>query len=277
MHYIPVTARDLGHYVLQMQDRIGQLAELLEGVSALELATALDAIHHKQEISKAQEPLGHKNFLNQKYFMPGEDCFIYQRGDTKRKIWYIHIYDTASKKQFIKSLRTTDEVKAITAARLIYSDITGKLARGERIVSITAEELVDKYLEMESRRITDKPKDGITPSRYRVKKQYLQVWLKFIESIDEEKLTPTYGNVIAEYNQLLKNFSNIKLRWENDLTQFKDQENNTTYVEKSMFLNDKNKLAEPANKKDIETTRKLGYIIDPIGIVFTSKIKKNYY
>ena len=189
MHYIPVTARDLGHYVLQMQDRIGQLAELLEGVSALELATALDAIHHKQELSKAQEPLGHKNFLNQKYFMPGEDCFIYQRGDTKRKIWYIHIYDIASKKQFIKSLRTTDEVKAITAARLIYSDITGKLARGERIISITAEELVAKYLEMESRRITDKPKDGITPSRFRVKRQYLNVWLQFIESIGH-KSTP---------------------------------------------------------------------------------------
>lgn len=172
-----------------MQDRIGQLAELLEGVSAFELATALDAIQHTREISKLQTPKGHKNFLNQNYFMPGEDCFIYQRGDTKRKIWYIHIYDINSKKQFIKSLKTTDEVKAITAARLIFSDITGKLSRGERIVSITTEALVDKYLEMESRRITDKPKDGITPSRFRVKKQYLQIWLKYIESIGH-KSTP---------------------------------------------------------------------------------------
>ena len=172
-----------------MQDRIGQLAELLEGVSALELATALDAIQHTRELSKPQEPKGHKNFLNQQYFMPGEDCFIYQRGDTKRKIWYIHIYDATRKKQFIKSLKTTDEVKAITSARIIFSEITGKIARGERIVSITARELVDKYLEMEARRITDKPKDGITPSRFRVKKQYLQIWLKYIESIGH-KSTP---------------------------------------------------------------------------------------
>ena len=172
-----------------MQDRIGQLAELLEGVSALELATALDAIQHSREISKPQESQGHKNFLNQQYFMPGEDCFIYQRGDTKRKIWYIHIYDTVRKKQYIKSLKTTDEVKAITAARLIFSEITGKIARGERIVSITAQELVDKYLEMEARRITDKPKDGITPNRFRGKKQYLQIWLRYIESIGH-KSTP---------------------------------------------------------------------------------------
>ena len=189
MYYIPVTARDLGHYVLQMQDRIGQLAELLEGVSALELATALDAIQHSREISRPQEPQGHKNFLNQQYFMPGEDCFIYQRGDTKRKIWYIHIYDTARKKQYIKSLKTTDEVKAITAARIIFSEITGKIARGERIVSITAKELVDKYLNMESRRISDKPKDGITPHTFRVKKQWFNIWLKYIESIGH-KSTP---------------------------------------------------------------------------------------
>lgn len=189
LYYNLVPARDLGHYILQMHDRIEQLAGLLEGVSALELATALDAIQHTREISKPQAPKSHKNFLNQNYFMPGEDCFIYQRGDTKRKIWYIHIYDIKSRKQFIKSLKTTDEVKAITAARLIFSDITGKLSRGERIVSITADALVDKYLEMESRRITNKPKDGITPSRFRVKKQYLSIWLRYIDSIGH-KTTP---------------------------------------------------------------------------------------
>jgi len=179
----PSRANRFGYYRLQMQDRIGQLAELLEGVSALELATALDAIHHKREISKQQEKKENKNFLNQKYFMPGEECFIYQRGDTKKKIWYIHIYDIDSKKQYIRSLKTTDEVKAITAARLIFSDISGKISRGERIVCITTQELVDKYLEKESRRITDKPQDGITPARYRVKKQCLRVWLDYIEFI----------------------------------------------------------------------------------------------
>ena len=172
-----------------MQDRIQQLAALLEGKSPHEIAIALDAIEHAKDVSKLETSKNHKNFLNQIYFMPGEECFIYKRGDTKKKIWYIHIYDTEQKRQFIRSLKTTDEVKAITAARLIYSDVTGKLARGERLISITTEELVDKYLDMESRRITDKPKDGITPSRFRVKKQYLQVWLRYIQSIGH-KSTP---------------------------------------------------------------------------------------
>ena len=42
---------------------------------------------------------------------------------------------------------------------------------------------------MESRCITDKPKDVIAPSRFRVKKQYLQVWLDYINSIGH-KSTP---------------------------------------------------------------------------------------
>ena len=172
-----------------MQDRIQQLAALLEGKSPHEIAIALDAIEHAKDASKLEDSKNNKNFLNQIYFMPGEECFIYKRGDTKKKILYIHIYVTEQKRQFIRSLKTTDEVKAITAARLIYSDVTGKLARGERLISITTEELVDKYLDMESRRITDKPKDGITPSRFRVKKQYLQVWLRYIQSIGH-KSTP---------------------------------------------------------------------------------------
>ena len=172
-----------------MQDRIQQLAALLEGKSPHEIAIALDAIEHAKDASKLEDSKNNKNFLNQIYFMPGEECFIYKRRDTKKKIWYIHIYDTDQKREFLRSLKTTDEVKAITAARLIYSDVTGKLARGERLISITTEELVDKYLDMESRRITDKPKDGITPSRFRVKKQYLQVWLRYIQSIGH-KSTP---------------------------------------------------------------------------------------
>ena len=171
-----------------MQDRIQQLATLLEGKSPHEIAIALDEIEHAKDVSKLETSKNHKNFLNQIYFMPGEECFIYKRGDTKKKIWYIHIYDTEQKRQFIRSLKTTDEVKAITAARLIYSDVTGKLARGERLISITTEELVNKYLEMESRRITDKPKDGISPSRFRVKRQYLQVWLKYIEHIEQKSM-----------------------------------------------------------------------------------------
>ena len=115
--------------------------------------------------------------------MPGEDCFIFRRGTTKKKIWYLRIYDEKSGKPYIKSLRTTDKIKAITSARLLFSEITGKLSRGERIKTITTGELIKIYLDLESRRVTEIPKDGITPNRFRVKKQYLSIWQRFIDSI----------------------------------------------------------------------------------------------
>ena len=84
---------------------------------------------------------------------------------------------------FIKSLNTNDRAKAVTTARLIYQEVKGKIDRGERVRNITTKKLVEIYLDGEAMKITDIPKQGITPSRMRVKKYYLRLWLEYIDSL----------------------------------------------------------------------------------------------
>ena len=70
----------------------------------------------------------------------------------------MRIYDTQNKQPYIKSLQTTDRVKAITKARLLYQDVKGKIDRGERVRAITTKELVAEYLKGEEMKITNNNK-----------------------------------------------------------------------------------------------------------------------
>lgn len=167
----------------QASDAVASLAELLAGVDPNELASAIDAIRRAKELTPVTATSRNSVFQDQEYFMPGEDCFIYRRGTTKKKIWYLRIYDKDSGKPYIKSLRTDDKAVAIIEARKRFLEITGKIERGERIRSITTKQMIEIYLDREARKITNIPKDGITPSRFRVKKQYLGIWERFIKSI----------------------------------------------------------------------------------------------
>ena len=120
-----------------------------------------------------------KNYLDKQLVYDDEQAWIYRRGDTKAKTWYLRIFDDKSKKPFVKSLQTQDHTKALTKARLIYQEVKGKIDRGERLHSITSQELVDKYLN--SLHITEIPHEGVTPDSFRVKKYYLDNWLQFID------------------------------------------------------------------------------------------------
>jgi len=160
------------------------LAALLDasGVDAATLATALQSIARAKEVT-APPPEGRgKVYLNKELIYEDETAYIYMRNDTKKKYYYFRMWDRKSKKPFIKSLETTDRARAVTSARLIYQEIKGKIDRGERVRNITTKKLVEKYLDGEALKITDIPKAGITPSRMRVKKYYLRLWLEYIDS-----------------------------------------------------------------------------------------------
>jgi len=161
------------------------LAALLDasGVDAATLATALQSIARAKEVT-APPPEGRgKVYLNKELIYEDETAYIYQRNDTKRKYYYFRMWDRKSKKPFIKSLETKDRARAVTSARLIYQEVKGKIDRGERVRNITTKKLVEIYLEGEALKITDIPKAGITPSRMRVKKYYLRLWLEYIDSL----------------------------------------------------------------------------------------------
>jgi len=108
------------------------LAALLDasGFDAAVLAAALQSIATAAKVTappKEQQP---KVYLNKELVYEDETAYIYQRNDTKQKFYYLRIWDKKSKKPFIKSLETRDRVKAITAARLIYQEVKGKIDRG---------------------------------------------------------------------------------------------------------------------------------------------------
>ena len=139
-----------------------QLAALLDatGVDAATLATALETIAAaKQALPKAAPATASagKVYLNKELIYDDETAFIYQRNDTKNKYYYVRIWDSKSKKPYIKSLGTNDYTKAKGAARIIYQEIKGKIDRGERVRNITNKQLVDMYLEGEKLKVTDIP------------------------------------------------------------------------------------------------------------------------
>ena len=78
------------------------------GVDAATLATALQSIAEVKQ-STAPAPDADKSIYQEKELVYDDECaYIYRRGDTKRRIYYLRIYDNNSKEPYVKSLQTTD-------------------------------------------------------------------------------------------------------------------------------------------------------------------------
>ncbi|QNJ18117.1 phage integrase family protein [Synechococcus sp. A18-40] len=174
-----------------------QLAKLLDasGVDARTLAVALQSIATATKATAPPPDPDKSIYQDKELVYDDEYAYIYRRGDTKRRIYYIRIYDTNGKKPYIKSLETTDRAKAITTARIIYQEMKGKMDRGEKLRNITTDELIAEYLKGEQLKITDVPRQGITPDRMRVKKYYLRFLSQYIhelklENIGIDKIAP---------------------------------------------------------------------------------------
>ena len=161
------------------------MAALLDasGVDAAVLAAALQSIATAAKVTAPPQEQQPKVYLNKELIYDDETAYIYQRNDTKKKFYYLRIWDKKSRKPFIKSLETSDRVKAITAARLIYQEVKGKIDRGERVRNITTAKLVEIYLQNEAEKITDIPRQGITKNRYRNKQYYCQKWLEYVAEL----------------------------------------------------------------------------------------------
>ena len=175
-----------------------QLAQILDasGVDATTLAIALQSIATATQATAPPPEADKSIYQDKELIYDDEYAYIYRRGDTKRRIYYLRIYDTNGKKPFIKSLATTDRTKAITSARIIYQEMKGKMERGESLRNITTDQLIEEYLKCEEMNITDIPRQGITPDRMRVKKYYLRFWSQYIHEL---KLDNVAIDKIAPY------------------------------------------------------------------------------
>jgi len=155
-------------------DLLGDAYETLQ--QAKQTADTHPDVIDKNKVSRITAK---KNYLDKELVYEDESAFIYRRGDTKKKTWYLRIFDEKTRKPFVKSLTTTDYARALTQARTIYQEVKGKIDRGERLRTITSAELVEKYLN--SLHITDIPHAGVTPGTLSLKKYFLRIWLEYID------------------------------------------------------------------------------------------------
>ena len=163
----------------QQAEALGALISAY-GLEAADLVAAIQNLAAAKQATAIPPQKGKSIYQDKETIYDDEHAFIYRRGDTATKRYYLRIYDENNKKPFIKALGTTDRVKAISTARGIYQDIKGKIERGERLKTITTEELISLYLEGLQKKITDTPRLGVTPESFRVKQYYLRNWLEYI-------------------------------------------------------------------------------------------------
>ena len=92
------------------------------------------------------------------------------------KNWSVSFYDPARKVPYQKALHTTDLKEAIERAHEHYWSKREQIKRGEPLTSITARELVDRYLKHQELRVVQDGKHdgGITPDRFKVIRGILQ-------------------------------------------------------------------------------------------------------
>ena len=160
------------------------------GFDAGDLQVALAAIQEAKN-AKINTPVEGENkfFLDKMLVYEDVDAFIFRRGDSKSGRYYFRIYDESTHKPLVRSLRTTDKIQALATARLMYMDVKGKINRGERIKSITTDELIKIRTQQLKKLVTDIPHQGIVPETFRVKTYFLSIWSEYIKHIGMEKRT----------------------------------------------------------------------------------------
>lgn len=166
----------------QQAEALGALISAY-GLEAADLVAAIQNLAAAKEAAATPPEKGKSIYQDKETIYDDEHAFIYRRGDTTTKRYYLRIYDENNRKPFIKALGTADRVKAIATARGIYQEIKGKIERGERLRTITTEELISLYLENLKKKITNTPRLGLTPESYRVKQYYLRNWLEYISHL----------------------------------------------------------------------------------------------
>ncbi len=166
-------------------NQVEALSTLLEeaGLNPADLLTAITALAEAKKAITTPAEQGKSIYQEKELVYEDESAFVYRRGDTTNKVYYLRYYDKKTKKPYIKSLGETDRVKALTKARLIYQDLKGKVNRGERLKTITTTELVKIHLDQYQKKITKIPKQGITPETYKLKKYFCSNWLEYLDHI----------------------------------------------------------------------------------------------
>ena len=144
---------------------------------------ALDAINENDKRKKLIEEQGNANrmFLDKEFVLGKDNVYIYRDNRTKKKGYYIRIYDPKSQTHWTKSLKTTNRLQAMTMAEQIYSEKIGRINIGVRHQSITTKELVALYQNKRRRYLTNTPHQGITPRSFDALCNHIKHWEDFMQ------------------------------------------------------------------------------------------------
>ena len=137
----------------------------------------------KKPVSDSNKPIEKENavYIDKEYVYEGrQDCFIYRDNRTKNKNYYIHVWDSATKKRYTKSLRTTKREIAIAEAGKIYAETRHRLGVGVKLTSLTAKDLVREYQNLRRKEITIVPHAGITPRSFNTLCRNIEYWEKYV-------------------------------------------------------------------------------------------------
>ena len=175
------------------REQVEVLTSLLDskGLDAGDLVDAIKMLADaKEKAGKVPSPdeMGMKVYGDKEFLFAGfTDAWIYRNNKTQSRNYYLRVKEKG-KSPFVKSLDTADRSEALVSGRLLYQEVKGKIARGEKSRSLITSKLIDKYLAQEAKKITNIPKAGIMPETYNMKKTYLKLWQNYIDS---KKLSST--------------------------------------------------------------------------------------
>ena len=204
------------------------------GIDKKDLGKLLKGITDgKKIVDDIQQPKLHKD---KELIWDDPSCYVYRRNNTKNKYWYYRHYDKDTKQRYVKSLGTIDKTTAITAARVIYQEVKGKVLQGHKLKNITTPELINLFLKREQLKISDTPKQGITRHRYRIKEIDTRYWSWYIDDLNYSKtpIDQIPPNKLRDFGYWLQRLPKLKQR---DIDKPRSPEviNNTISVINQMY------------------------------------------
>ena len=155
-----------------------EVETLLSVLNALNAIKKNDAKKEKEK----EEPKENKIFLDKEFIYQDnrhDDVYIYRDNRTKKKNYYVRIYNPKTQSHWVQSLKTNNRVAALALAEQIYCEKKGRLNFGLRPVSITVKDLSALYQQERRKLLTDKPHQGITPKSFDTLCNHIKSWEDF--------------------------------------------------------------------------------------------------
>ena len=119
--------------------------------------------------------------LNKRPIAHDPHCYVFQDGDRGGR-WYLYFYDQERQSRHRHSLgriAPNDVLEAERKGLAKYIEFKTKSERGEQIRTLTIEEMAERFLAKQKKRISAIPHNGISTKRYLLMEHHTRWFLKY--------------------------------------------------------------------------------------------------